>query len=189
MNRFSISMVSVSMYLTAGLAWAASEPPPPGSWTIVLLPDTQNYAQSYPSVGHFQTQWIAQNKDLHRPAARVDLARDDEPVPAVIAQPAEHDKTLAFNAELPQQGEVHSLACILHEELGRDAEFLCGHPVQRSHFGNTVDSHFASFLRREVPFGSVLCHFTVAQTAAAWRRHNSATEAVPSASPVRGDST
>jgi hypothetical protein len=34
----------------------------PGSWTLVILPDTQNYSMSYPGMFHLQTQWIVDNK-------------------------------------------------------------------------------------------------------------------------------
>jgi 3',5'-cyclic AMP phosphodiesterase CpdA len=33
----------------------------PGSWTIVVLPDTQYYSRSYPEVFEAQTKWIAQH--------------------------------------------------------------------------------------------------------------------------------
>ncbi len=35
----------------------------PGSWTIVILPDTQDYAEKYPGLFDLQTQWIVDNKD------------------------------------------------------------------------------------------------------------------------------
>ncbi|MBN1393487.1 MAG: metallophosphoesterase [Pirellulales bacterium] len=35
----------------------------PGSWTLVLLPDTQMYAEDYPGLFTMQTHWIAKNKD------------------------------------------------------------------------------------------------------------------------------
>jgi hypothetical protein len=35
----------------------------PGSWTLVLLPDTQNYSQDYPGLYTLQTHWIAKNKE------------------------------------------------------------------------------------------------------------------------------
>ncbi|MBN1845546.1 MAG: metallophosphoesterase [Sedimentisphaerales bacterium] len=34
-----------------------------GSWTLVLLPDTQNYSQHYPGIFLAQTAWIVQNRD------------------------------------------------------------------------------------------------------------------------------
>jgi hypothetical protein len=34
----------------------------PGSWTLVLLPDTQIYSQTYPGLFTLQTHWIAKNK-------------------------------------------------------------------------------------------------------------------------------
>jgi len=37
----------------------------PGSWTLVLLPDTQNYAEKYPGLLLLQTRWIAKNKDKY----------------------------------------------------------------------------------------------------------------------------
>ena len=35
----------------------------PGSWTLVLLPDTQGYSRDYPGLFTLQTHWIAKNKD------------------------------------------------------------------------------------------------------------------------------
>lgn len=37
----------------------------PGSWTLVILPDTQNYSSRYPGLFHLQTQWIIDNKDIY----------------------------------------------------------------------------------------------------------------------------
>lgn len=37
----------------------------PGSWTLVLLPDTQKYSLLYPETFICQTQWIAKNKDKY----------------------------------------------------------------------------------------------------------------------------
>ena len=37
----------------------------PGSWTLAVLPDTQNYAQSYPDLFEAQTRWIAENVDRY----------------------------------------------------------------------------------------------------------------------------
>jgi len=39
---------------------------PEGSWTFVVLPDTQYYSQKYPEVFERQTQWIAAHKDSHK---------------------------------------------------------------------------------------------------------------------------
>ncbi|MBN2023435.1 MAG: metallophosphoesterase [Pirellulales bacterium] len=38
----------------------------PGSWTLVILPDTQNYSTYYPGVLRLQMQWIVDNKDKRR---------------------------------------------------------------------------------------------------------------------------
>jgi hypothetical protein len=37
----------------------------PGSWTIIVLPDTQNYATSYPGLFNLQTQWVVDNKEKY----------------------------------------------------------------------------------------------------------------------------
>ncbi len=37
----------------------------PGSWSLVLLPDTQMYAEDYPGLFTMQTHWIAKNKDKY----------------------------------------------------------------------------------------------------------------------------
>lgn len=38
---------------------------PEGTWTLVLLPDTQIYAEKYPQVYQRQTEWIAANREAH----------------------------------------------------------------------------------------------------------------------------
>jgi 3',5'-cyclic AMP phosphodiesterase CpdA len=49
---------------------AAADPEPwpfvPGSWTLVLLPDTQFYAQDHPDIFTAQTRWIVENRDARR---------------------------------------------------------------------------------------------------------------------------
>ncbi len=35
----------------------------PGSWTLVILPDTQKYSRHYPGLLQLQTRWILENKD------------------------------------------------------------------------------------------------------------------------------
>lgn len=37
----------------------------PGSWTLVILPDTQYYSWKYPGLFHLQTQWVVDNKDRY----------------------------------------------------------------------------------------------------------------------------
>ena len=52
-------------------AGAASSTPhrtgknPDKSWSLVILPDTQLYAQEYPGLFHLQTQWVLENKAKH----------------------------------------------------------------------------------------------------------------------------
>ncbi|MBN1588697.1 MAG: metallophosphoesterase [Pirellulales bacterium] len=38
----------------------------PGSWTVVILPDIQNYATRYPGLLRLQTRWIVNHKDERR---------------------------------------------------------------------------------------------------------------------------
>jgi len=37
----------------------------PGSWTLVILPDTQLYSELYPGLFNLQTQWILENRDKY----------------------------------------------------------------------------------------------------------------------------
>ncbi|MBP7826274.1 MAG: hypothetical protein KA236_06965 [Verrucomicrobia bacterium] len=37
----------------------------PGSWTLVLLPDTQVYSQNYPELFKDQTRWVVANRDRY----------------------------------------------------------------------------------------------------------------------------
>ena len=46
---------------TSTLSLAASPPPIPGGFTLVVVPDTQLYALKYPETYDSQTQWIADN--------------------------------------------------------------------------------------------------------------------------------
>jgi len=37
----------------------------PGSWSLVVLPDTQNYSTLYPGLFNLQTEWVVDNKDKY----------------------------------------------------------------------------------------------------------------------------
>ena len=54
----------------AGTPVRANDPSPlpfvEGSWTIVLLPDTQRYSQNFPDTFRNQTRWIRENKERRR---------------------------------------------------------------------------------------------------------------------------
>jgi hypothetical protein len=45
----------------------------PGSWTLAILPDTQNYATYYPGLLELQMRWIVDNKDKHTIAYTLQL--------------------------------------------------------------------------------------------------------------------
>lgn len=54
--------------VTTPAASAVEQPPlpfVPGSWTLVILPDTQNYSTYYPGMLHLQTQWVVDNKEKY----------------------------------------------------------------------------------------------------------------------------
>jgi len=61
----------VLLSLLAAMAAAGQQAPSkapefvPGSWTLVLLPDTQNYSLKYPGLFTMQTHWIVKNKDKY----------------------------------------------------------------------------------------------------------------------------
>ncbi len=50
----------------AGLALAELPPAPEGSFSVILLPDTQTYAAKKPATFHAETQWIVDNLDKQR---------------------------------------------------------------------------------------------------------------------------
>ena len=63
-------LVATMLLLLAAEGVGAEKPPKtppfvPGSWTLVLLPDTQVYAERYPGLYTMQTHWIAKNKDKY----------------------------------------------------------------------------------------------------------------------------
>lgn len=68
----------------SGAAYADAEPPPfvPGSWTLAVLPDTQNYAKDFPDVLTSQTRWIVEHR-IDRNVAYVltvgDLTNNNNP--------------------------------------------------------------------------------------------------------------
>ena len=45
--------------------FAGANPPAPGSFTLVHLPDTQDYAQYHPNIQNAQNQWIIDNITTH----------------------------------------------------------------------------------------------------------------------------
>ncbi|NLE37612.1 MAG: hypothetical protein GX621_06260 [Pirellulaceae bacterium] len=63
-RRCLLNMVLlVALVSSAGHARAvAVDPISPGSWTMVIVPDTQRYSLTYPHVFNAQTEWIANNK-------------------------------------------------------------------------------------------------------------------------------
>ena len=69
-GRLQRGVLLLVLALLARMA-AAAEPPPkvpefvPGSWSLVLLPDTQIYAEKFPGLFVAQTAWIARNKDKY----------------------------------------------------------------------------------------------------------------------------
>ncbi len=56
-----IASCSVLIGVLAGAAVYAAD----NSFTVIGLPDTQKYSESYPSIFHDQTQWIADNRTSH----------------------------------------------------------------------------------------------------------------------------
>jgi hypothetical protein len=72
---FGLGGLLTTRFAPTGYAWAdeqsATEAPAAplpfvdGSFTVVALPDTQNYCERFPDHYHKQTQWIAENKDKH----------------------------------------------------------------------------------------------------------------------------
>ncbi len=51
-----------ALVVLAGVPFTAPAAASPLPFTIVALPDTQNYSQSYPQIFTSQTQWILSNQ-------------------------------------------------------------------------------------------------------------------------------
>jgi hypothetical protein len=69
-NGFRYGVSAILLTLFAALVAQAQTPLKstaftPGSWSLVLLPDTQNYSERYPGLFTLQTHWIAKNKDKY----------------------------------------------------------------------------------------------------------------------------
>ena len=64
-----VAVVAVLALFTSGAARAETPPKPPefvpGSWTLVILPDTQLYSERWPGLFTLQTHWIVKNKDKY----------------------------------------------------------------------------------------------------------------------------
>jgi hypothetical protein len=56
-------MVALSSFIMIITSQKASANPTPENFTIVALPDTQNYSESYPWIFENQTEWIVQNEN------------------------------------------------------------------------------------------------------------------------------
>ncbi len=65
-----VVVVVAVLTLLAARAFGAEATPKapefvPGSWTLVLLPDTQIYSEQFPGLFTLQTHWIVKNKDKY----------------------------------------------------------------------------------------------------------------------------
>lgn len=64
----SVDIKKQTLDKKVAIAPEVNEPPLPfipGSWTIVILPDTQTYCSQYPGLFDLQTLWILDNKDKY----------------------------------------------------------------------------------------------------------------------------
>ncbi|MBN1590584.1 MAG: metallophosphoesterase [Pirellulales bacterium] len=65
-KRFLAVVFFMSMVMAGSIGWAVeADPISEGSWTMIVLPDTQHYSLTYPDIFTAQTQWIADHKTSH----------------------------------------------------------------------------------------------------------------------------
>lgn len=70
-KRLCMCVLIVAMLILSVVGASCGETTPktpsftPGSWSLVLLPDTQKYSLLYPGMFTLQTHWIAKNKDKY----------------------------------------------------------------------------------------------------------------------------
>jgi predicted phosphodiesterase len=58
------SLIAIPSFIVAITSQTASANPSSENFTIVVLPDTQYYSQSYPEIFENQTEWIVQNENV-----------------------------------------------------------------------------------------------------------------------------
>jgi len=58
-------LIALWLVLSCG-AWAQLAPAPEGTFTVVVLPDTQNYSATQPEIYNAITRWIVDNKETQR---------------------------------------------------------------------------------------------------------------------------
>ena len=64
-NRILLAILVFASFVSTGIA-ADLAPAPEGSFSIVVLPDTQTYAAAKPEIFHAETQWIVDNRQRQR---------------------------------------------------------------------------------------------------------------------------
>ena len=64
-NEVLLAILVFASLLSTGVA-AELAPAPEGSFSIVVLPDTQSYAAVKPEIFHAETQWIVENHERQR---------------------------------------------------------------------------------------------------------------------------
>lgn len=61
--RITVLIAAIALAFATNASGAEPQLSDPDSFTIVALPDTQVYSQSYPEHFHAQTRWIVENRD------------------------------------------------------------------------------------------------------------------------------
>ena len=82
-----------------------------GDFTIVVLPDTQNYSQSYPQIFDSQTQWVANNAT----AQNIKLVIGEGDIVNVSTQPAQWTNATHSIGILDQANIPYALAIGNHD--------------------------------------------------------------------------
>ncbi len=92
--KFLALLLVVACVLSSAYA-ADTKPAPlpfvPGSWTLVLLPDTQHYARAYPKTFISQTKWIADHaaeRSIAFVMSEGDVTNDNTPEQWAVAKSA-----------------------------------------------------------------------------------------------------
>src|SRR5260370_10311555 len=60
-SRLRVAVLSIALPLAALLGVLLLHAQSTGDFTVVVLPDTQFYSQTYPQIFDSQTQWVANN--------------------------------------------------------------------------------------------------------------------------------
>lgn len=135
--------------------WAPAQAPPPSDFSVVLLPDTQYYSESHPTIFTDQTQWIIANRatwNIQFVIGEGDIV--NTPSQAYEWQNADASIKVLDNAGMPYAEAIgnHDYDGVLPQNRGTTAynqwfgvSRYIGYPWYLGHLGTTNENFYTTF--------------------------------------------